>query len=98
MMMVMTYNADETSLCNSLQPSTNLTFQGDINQGGIKSKQQVTVRLAYTDDGNDKLPELAMGKYTSLCSCKMLKYFPQSMIAIQIPAYTPRYLNITLHK
>jgi hypothetical protein len=37
----------------------------------IKSKQQVTVLLACTDDGSDKLPELAMGKYTSLCSCKM---------------------------
>jgi len=56
----------------------NLTFQGDIYHGGIKSKQQVMVLLACIDDGSDKLPELVMG---CLCSCKTLKYFPKHMIA-----------------
>jgi hypothetical protein len=81
----MTYNADETSVCNSLQPSKYVTFHGDIYNGEIKSKQQVMVLLACTDEGSDKLPKLLMGNYTSLCSCKMLKYFPKSMRAVQIP-------------
>jgi hypothetical protein len=49
-------------------------------------KTEVTVLLEYNDDGSDKLPTLVIGKYTSVCSCKMFQYFPQNMMAVQTPA------------
>jgi len=47
------------------------------------------VLLACNYDGSDKLPTLVTGKYTSSRSCITLKYIPQNMMAVQIPALPP---------
>jgi hypothetical protein len=69
------YNADETSLFFSLQPSKTFTFQ-DFCHDGIKSKQWVTVFLACNADGSDKLSPLVIGKYKNPCCFKNVKRLP----------------------
>jgi hypothetical protein len=56
-------NTDEKGLLFNLQARKNFSFQRYFYHGGIKSKQWVTVLLAFNEDGSDKLPYLVTGKY-----------------------------------
>nr|XP_024218269.1 tigger transposable element-derived protein 6-like [Halyomorpha halys] len=56
------FNADETALFFRCIPSATFTFKGDPCHGGKLSKERVTLLLAASMSGKEKLPLLMIGK------------------------------------
>eukprot|EP00795_Rhopilema_esculentum_P012772 gene12772-3505_t len=56
------FNADETGPFFKMLPDRTYTYKGDNCHGGKRSKEQITLMIAASMDGSEKLPLLAIGK------------------------------------
>lgn len=69
-------NTDETGLFFMLPPKKKLSFKGDPCNGGNNSKDRMTVLLACSVSGTDKLPPLVNGKSKRAHCFKNVKKLP----------------------
>ena len=56
------FNADETGLFYLCLPDKTLSFKGQQCSGGKQSKERITVRVACSSNGSEKLPLFVIGK------------------------------------
>jgi hypothetical protein len=75
------YNADETGLFFRLPPNKTLSLKGDPCNGGKNSMERITVLLACSADGTDKLPPLDIGKSENPRCFKNVRQLPTKYVA-----------------
>ncbi|GBN25987.1 Tigger transposable element-derived protein 6 [Araneus ventricosus] len=78
------FNANETGLFYTLQPSKTLAIKSDTRHGGKKSKVRLTVILCVNADGSEKLPPLIIGKSQKPRCFKNVKTIPTKYLSKKI--------------
>jgi hypothetical protein len=74
------YNADETGLFFTLPPNKKLSLKGDHCNGGRNSKERITVLLAYSVDGTDRLPPIVVRKSENPRCFKNVRQLPTNCV------------------
>jgi hypothetical protein len=74
------YIADETGLFFTLPPNKTLNLKRDPCSGGRNSKERITVLLAYSVDGTDRLPPIVIRKSENPRCFKNVRQLPTKYV------------------
>lgn len=87
------FNADKTGFMWKATPTQRLNLRGEKCTGGKKSKDRVTVLVAWNQDGTEKLPRLVIGKYAKP---RCFRHINMNLLPVTYESQTKAWMDSAL--